>query len=196
MTKKEATFLRGVVVDLLSRYHESRGLHGRLLEGSVRFRRDSVEKRNIDSEEMRKEKLFHLSKLLKLSQRTAVITDDSPSSPSLSSLPSAQHHHLVSLERSGLIQTVITLDPWSLLQKSGFPQHKIIECRGSNFNPSNPQIRDEDENNHNDIIASIQRELLDADLIVVLCPINNVFKYKSLEDLMNTVLKRSILGNQ
>ena len=61
--------------------------------------------------------------------------DTSSSSP-----PAALHHQLVSLERSGLVQTAIALDHWALLQKAGFPQHKVIELVGSKFDPSNPPV--------------------------------------------------------
>ena len=67
------------------------------------------------------DQIFHLTKLLKLSHRTVVVTKSSPDTSSSSS-PSSLHHQLVALERAGLVQTAISLDHWALLQKAGFPQ--------------------------------------------------------------------------
>ena len=107
-------------------------------------------------------KIFHLTKLLKLSHRTVVVTK-SPPDTSSSSSPSSLHHQLVGLERAGLVQTAISLDHWALLQKAGFPQvglavwlsaltdfdhvcqHKVIEVVGSKFDPSNPPHPEDDE---------------------------------------------------
>ena len=70
-------------------------------------------------------KIFHLTKLLKLSHRTVVVTKSS-SETSSSSSPSSLHHQLVGLERAGLVQTAISLDHWALLQKAGFPQVWLV----------------------------------------------------------------------
>ena len=88
--------------------------------------------------------IFHLTKLLKLSQRTVVVVKSCPDTTS-SSPPSALHQQLVSLERAGLVQTAIAMDHWALLQKAGFPQHKVIELVGSMFDPSNPPHGVEEE---------------------------------------------------
>ena len=84
-----------------------------------------------------------MTKLLKLSERTVVVVRSGPETSSSSS-PAALHHQLVTLERSGLVQTAIALDHWALLQKAGFPQHKVIELLGSKFDPSNPPVEGEE----------------------------------------------------
>ena len=77
------------------------------------------------------EKLGHLARLLQLSQRTLLVLDSSSLRPGLAatSRPAPLHRHLARLERAGLLHTAITLDPWALLQKAGFPQveqHNVI----------------------------------------------------------------------
>ena len=120
----QTPFLRGVIADLLSRHSTSCNSHGRLLEGNVAFQTKRGKQSSVDSTEMFKEKMFHFSKLVKFSQRTVVVIDSEFFSSSLSvfSSPSSFHKSLVSLEKAGIIQTVISLDHWSLLQKAGYLQ--------------------------------------------------------------------------
>ena len=146
---------------------------------------------------MVREKMFHLTKLLQLSQRTVLVLDSATScSPSLTSAPSPLHRAVVSLERAGLVQTLIALDPWALAQKAGFPQHKMIELCGSKFDPSNPPTPTSgDEDNTNKTVTSrLQREVKDADLVVVLSPSSGQLHLEPLQQLMQCLVDRSALG--
>ena len=155
----------------------------------------------IDSKEMVKEKMFHLTKLLKLSQRTVAVLDSAcVSSVSLSptSSPSPLHRRLVSLERAGLVQTVLALDPWALLQKAGLPQHKIIELCGSKFDPSNPVsvscASSGEDNTNKTVTTMLQREVRDADLVLVLSPSSSKLSVQQLQHLLQCVVDRSAAG--
>ena len=145
--------------------------------------------------EMVREKMFHLTKLLKLSQRTVLVLDSSSSflSPSLTSSPSSLHRAVVSLERAGLVQSLISLDPWALAQKAGFPQHKMIELCGSKFDPSNPPAGDED-NTNKAVITRLQREVKDADLVLVLSPSSSKLHLQQLQHLLQCLVDRSAAG--
>ena len=142
------------------------------------------------------EKMFHLTKLLKLSQRTVLVLDSSSSfSPSLTSSPFSLHRAMVSLERAGLVQSLISLDPWALAQKAGFPQHKMIELCGSKFDPSNPPFGDEHEDNTNKaVITRLQREVKDADLVLVLSPSSSKLHLQQLQHLLQCLVDRSAAG--
>ena len=143
---------------------------------------------------MVKEKMFHLTKLLQLSQRTVLVLDSSTSpAPCLTSAPSSLHRAAVSLEREGLVQTLIALDPWALAQKAGFPQHKMIELCGSKFDPSNPPPGDEDNTNKT-VITRLQREVKDADLVLVLSPSSPQLHLEPLQRLMQCLVDRSAAG--
>ena len=75
--------------------------------------------------------MSRLARLLKLSNRTVVLVDSLSSCPG--SPPSAMHYSLVTLEREGMVQSVVSLDQHSALQKAGFPQvflHIIGELQG------------------------------------------------------------------
>ena len=104
-------------------------------KGSVRFRKDSVEHRLQDSPEMIKEKVFHLSKIFTLSQRTVVIFDSEfeSSSFSASSMPTTLHQQMVNMEKEGLIQSVVSLDQCSLPRKLAFPRF-LLEKTGNDDN--------------------------------------------------------------
>ena len=148
----------------------------------------------LDSRQMVKEKMFHLTKLLQLSQRTVLVLDSSTSpAPCLTSAPSSLHRAAVSLEREGLVQTLIALDPWALAQKAGFPQHKMIELCGSKFDPSNPPPGDEDNTNKT-VITRLQREVKDADLVLVLSPSSPQLHLEPLQRLMQCLVDRSAAG--
>ena len=153
----------------------------------------------IDSKEMVKEKMFHLTKLLKLSQRTVAVLDSAcVSSVSLTptSSPSPLHRRLVSLERAGLVQTVLALDPWALLQKAGLPQHKMIELCGSKFDPSNPvsTVSSGKDNTNRTVTTMLQREVRDADLVLVLSPSSSKLSVQQLQHLLQCVVDRSAAG--
>ena len=144
---------------------------------------------------MVREKMFHLTKLLQLSQRTVLVLDSSTFfSPSLTSAPSPLHRAMVSLERAGLVQTLIALDPWALAQKAGFPQHKMIELCGSKFDPSNPPPPGDEDNTNKAVTTRLQREMKDADLVVVLSPSSAQLHLEPLQRLMQCLVDRSALG--
>ena len=134
MSPQSSVFLRAVISDLLRRHPAARGPHGRLLQGHRQAARCGERAASAgpgDSGEAAAEKLGHLARLLQLSQRTILVLDSSSLCPGLAatSRPGPLHRDLARLERAGLLHTAITLDPWALLQKAGFPQvehHNVI----------------------------------------------------------------------
>ena len=161
-----------------------------LYHHSLRYQTKSA----LDSIEMITEKIFHLTKLLKLSQRTVLVLDSSSPSVSLTSAPSPLHRAVVSLERACLVQTLVALDPWALAQKAGFPQHKMIELCGSEFDPSNPPLGSGDTCTSRTVTSMLEREVKDADLVVVLSPSSPSLLLAPMQGLLQCVVDRSALA--
>ena len=75
--------------------------------------------------------LPRLARLLRASHRTVLYLDSRQlggSEPGTASQPGRVHRLLVRLEEVGLVHTAVALDPFSLLQKAGFPQVTWPRC--------------------------------------------------------------------
>ena len=90
---------------------------------------------------------------------------------------------LAVMEEEGMVQTWISMDTSAVPQRAGFPQHRMVEWRGSNYSLM--------ERNKEDLVRKLAREVGDADLVLVL---GDPTKGRLVEQLVTSTTEASMVG--